>query len=66
MIITRRCFLCGALTSVVCDAKAWEAYQNGALAQDVFPEMDLRSRETLISGMCTNCQKDFFEMDDEE
>jgi hypothetical protein len=69
MIITRYCPLCGELTSVVCAESAWSAYKGGALAQDAFPDMDIFTRETLISGMCKPCQMRFFiedEDDDEE
>jgi hypothetical protein len=45
---------------VVCAESAWKSYQNGALAQDAFPDMDIFSRETLISGMCKPCQMRFF------
>ena len=66
MVITKCCPLCGAFSSVVCDSKAWATYQNGALAQVAFPDMDVFARETLISGMCEPCQTRFFTEDDEE
>lgn len=66
MTITRCCPLCGELTSVVCAESAWKSYQNGALAQDAFPDMDIFSRETLISGMCKPCQTRFFEADEDD
>lgn len=66
MIITRRCPLCGKLTSVMCAESAWKSYQDGALAQDAFPDMDVFNRETLISGMCEPCQMRFFIEDDDE
>ena len=66
MIITKCCPLCGAFSSVTCDPDAWVTYQNGALAQVAFPEMDIFTRETLISGMCFECQTRFFIEDDEE
>lgn len=66
MVITKCCPLCGAFSSVTCDSDAWVAYQNGALAQVAFPDMDIFARETLISGMCEPCQTRFFIEDDEE
>ena len=61
-----RCPFCGKVSFVSCEENAWDAYEAGALAQDAFPSMDLRTRETLISGMCEPCQIRFFETDDEE
>lgn len=66
MVITRKCPLCGKFSSVVCDSDAWAKYQNGALAQDAFPDMDTFTRETIISGMCDPCQIQFFIEDDED
>lgn len=66
MIITCRCPMCGSISHISCKKTAWYAYEAGALAQDAFPSMDLRTRETLISGMCEPCQIRFFETDDEE
>lgn len=63
--ITRTCPFCGTPTTVNCRESEWLAYENGALAQDAFPEMDLHTRETLISGMCPDCQSKFFEVEDD-
>ena len=65
MVITKCCPLCGAFSSVTCDSDAWVAYQNGALAQVAFPDMDIFARETLISGMCEPCQVRFFTEDED-
>ena len=64
--IARRCFLCGKISHISCDSKALTAYENGALAQVAFADMDLRTRETIISGICVPCQIRFFEADDED
>lgn len=66
LTINCRCPLCGAQSHIVCEESAWEEYENGALIQDAFPTMDIHSRETLISGMCLNCQESFFVEDDED
>ncbi len=63
--ITRTCPFCGTPTTVNCRESEWLAYENGALAQDAFPEMDLHTRETLISGMCPDCQSKFFDIEDD-
>jgi hypothetical protein len=54
------------MSFVSCDEAGWDAYEAGALIQDAFPQMDLHTRETIISGMCEPCQIRFFETDDEE
>lgn len=60
------CPTCGAVTWIHCEDAQWEAYTAGALAQDAFPDMDPTSRETVISGLCADCQATFFADDEEE
>ena len=60
------CPLCGKVSFLDVEEDALNAYEAGALAQDAFPDMDLMTRELLISGMCEECQATFFEVDDEE
>lgn len=65
--VVRRCPMCGAVSHISCDEKAWDKYENGALIQDAFPFVDIHTRETIISGMCIPCQEKFFaEEEDEE
>ena len=33
---------------------------NGELVQNVFPELDSTTHETIISGLCPECQEKFF------
>lgn len=61
-----RCPMCGAISHILCDEVAWDAYEDGALAQEAFADMDLHTRETIISGMCLSCQDRFFIEDDED
>ncbi len=35
-------------------------WKNVSLIQSVMPKVDLTTRESLISGMCSNCQKELF------
>lgn len=65
-VITCRCPFCGTISEIACEESAYIAYENGALIQDVFPTMDIHSRETLISGLCLPCQESFFVEDDED
>ena len=65
--VTCRCPLCGTASYVTCDADAYFKYATtSALIQDVFPMMDIHTRETLISGMCLQCQESFFVEDEED
>lgn len=69
MMITviRRCPFCGTISHVTCDEKAYDIYATTRTPiQEIFPDMDLHTRELLISGMCFNCQASFFEDDDDD
>ena len=54
------CPLCGQVSIIECETSQMVAYENGALAQDAFSDMDIQTRETIISGMCADCQATFF------
>ena len=65
--VTCHCPMCGHISLVACDGDAYARYATTrALIQEVFPDMDLHTRELLISGMCVPCQESFFEEDDDE
>lgn len=65
-VINTTCPFCGKTTPVqirrVADYNAW---QNGALAQDAFPHLSADEREMLISGICPKCWEKTFEEDKE-
>ena len=61
------CPLCGAISHVTCDEDAYDRYVTTRTPiQEIFPDMDLHTRELLISGMCLDCQNRFFTEDDED
>ena len=60
-----RCPFCGNVTLLSVVEEDFQKWQGGALIQDAMPYMDRESRETLISGICLECQKDVFD-DDED
>lgn len=66
VIIDCRCPWCGYISSVICKKADYDAYIAGALAQDAFADMDLRHREILISGMCLECQEQYYGAEDED
>lgn len=68
MIIACICPLCGRQTNVACTYEQYKEYMlnPGALVQDVFADRDATTRETIISGMCADCQNNFFSDEDED
>ena len=60
------CPFCGNGHYLTVSRKGYNLWQNGALVQKAFPELSATERESIISGMCPDCQKAFFEEDDEE
>ena len=65
-IIPCSCPFCGAITRIHTTTTAWNAYEDGALAQDAFPDLSATERETLISGLCAGCQYAVFGEEDED
>lgn len=61
------CPWCQKETIVECDEENYNKYIFGdALIQEAFPDMDIHARETLVSGMCNECQEKFFVEDEDE
>lgn len=54
------CPFCGAEHSVTVWEADFEAWQNGALAQNAFPYLSAEEREQLISQLCPECQERVF------
>jgi len=50
----------GNITELLVDAESFANWQNGMLIQKCFPELDLVTRELLISGMDPITQKEIF------
>ena len=67
IVITSICPICGRLVDTKVDLEQYEAYAYGeVLAQDAFPTLSATDRETMISGMCPECQDEIFGSDDED
>ena len=68
MIISCVCPFCGRQTNVACTYEQYKEYMlnPGALVQDIFADKDITIRETIISGMCADCQNNFFSDEDED
>lgn len=66
-LVIRRCPMCGKVSKIECDAEGYITYMTTSTPiQEIFPNMDLHTRELLISGMCFPCQEKFFVEDDED
>ena len=68
VIIHTTCPCCGTLNNIHALGSQFNAWRAGALVQDAFPDLSTADRESLISGLCLNCQAIFFneEMENEE
>ena len=58
--IEKTCPFCGNTTVFTLPKSKVEAWKNGELIQNVFPEWSANNREVLISGICLECQEDVF------
>ena len=55
----------GNLTELVVDSESFANWANGMLIQRCFPELDLVTRELLISGMDAITQQEIFGIEEE-
>lgn len=60
LVETRRCFHCGNKGVLELPMDGIAKYENGALVQDAFPELDRELREQIISGTHPECWKAMF------
>lgn len=60
------CPFCGNVSHLSVDEEGYDKYQMGELVQRAFPNLEAHVRETLINGMCKECQDKFFAFEDEE
>ena len=59
--IATTCPFCGKIYEVEVEHNAYFEWQfNGINIQDAMPDVDATTRESLISGICPACQKEFF------
>ena len=61
------CAFCGKTASIQVVGKDFYAWKfEGALIQNAMPYLPANVRETLISGMCDECQEKMFSSSEEE
>lgn len=53
--LQRQCPLCGTARVFDLDYGALTRWENGAMIQDVFPDLPAGDRETIVSGICEPC-----------
>lgn len=61
VVVTDKCPFCGKYSTVVCDRTEFNNWLDGMSIQKAMPTTPPQSREFLLSGMCRDCQEDFFE-----
>lgn len=54
-VVTPNCWQCGSAGTLTVNARAYEAFQNGALVQDAFPDLAPPIREQLKTGVHPAC-----------
>lgn len=59
VVVCLHCPCCNKPHAVKVNKNDWLAYEEGALAQNVFPYLSPTEREQIISNMCPDCQVDF-------
>ena len=60
-VIVKMCIRCGGHTTFLGDPERLAAWRSGILVQNVYPELDKGTRETLISGVHEECWVEIFE-----
>lgn len=62
-----RCPVCGKIHYLEdVDYEALEAWQNGELIQNAFPDMSPADREKFLTGYCEDCQNRIFAEPEED
>lgn len=61
ILVARQCPFCGKKYNVEVPEKGFlDWYEGGELIQVAMPNVSAEVRESLISGMCEDCQKSVF------
>lgn len=64
--VAKICPSCKTTTWVGIPIEAYEEWNMGICLQKAWPEGSATERETLISGLCPECQKKVFEEEEDE
>ena len=63
--ISKVCPFCGQVSEIWVDDEVFKRMEDGERIQDILPGLPASERETLISGICIDCQKGVFADPDE-
>jgi hypothetical protein len=67
MCVITECPFCGKTSEVGVNSDDYFDYMDGILlVQEAFPYLSPSDREKFVTGMCDDCQADFFGCDDED
>jgi predicted RNA-binding Zn-ribbon protein involved in translation (DUF1610 family) len=66
VVSSHACPMCGDVATTVVTPQQMFAYNQGAYAQDVLPNLDNGLREQFISGTCPTCWDAMFAFEDVE
>ena len=66
VIIEKKCPFCKETTTVIIPTEKYIKLQEGELIQNAMPGLTAVSRETLISGICCDCQDKIFGTEEDE
>lgn len=59
-MVTKVCHTCGKSSYIDIPKDVYEKWQFGISIQEAWPEGSATERETLISGLCKECQEGVF------
>lgn len=62
MKVEKTCFSCGQVTTIECNESEYLKWKNDTNIQHAMPSLSVMERETLISGLCFDCQEKLFNM----
>lgn len=65
IIYVRKCWECGMIHAEVVSAQQFVSWVRGELIQNAMPNESATTREFLISGICPECQNQYFGAEDE-
>ncbi len=60
-VVDVTCKKCNTNHTIVLDKERYIKWQTGTRIQEVFPEIDVDTRELLISGICGSCFDKLFD-----
>lgn len=64
-LIRTMCPVCDAESAVRVNTAEWQAWKDGALIQDAFPNLSANTREALMTGTCDKCWAEMEELTSE-